>query len=141
VEAVAAGDEVARQFMRRAVVPVPDARLCGIDVVQRQVFHPVQQRTPRGAPRRVEILLDFVLAIDRDRASAGKLMHVDAMALAAEADMDAVVDESLALHALAQSDGVQQIHGALFQNARAHAIDHILFAACFEDHGVDAVQM
>jgi hypothetical protein len=68
-------------------------------------------------------------------------MHVDVMARATEADVDAVVDEALALHAVAESDGVQKISRALFEDAGADAVDNVFLAAGFEDDGVDAVQM
>ena len=134
VEAVASGDEVAGQFVRGAVVLKANARRRRIEIVQRQVFDFMQQRTSGGPPCRVQIFLQFVLTVDRDGAAAGQLVHVDAMARAAEADVDAVMDEALAPHAVAESDGVEQIDRALFEDAGADAVDHVFLAPRFEDH-------
>jgi hypothetical protein len=49
-------------------------------------------------------------------------MQVDAMSLAIEAELDPAMNQALAAHALADSSFVQQIHRALFQDARANAI-------------------
>lgn len=56
-----------------------------------------------GEARRDEILHHFVLAVDGDAAPAREVGEVDAVAPALEAQLDAVMDESLALHALADA--------------------------------------
>ena len=53
----------------------------------------------------------------------------------------AVVDEPFALEPVVQSDSGKEIDRTLFENAGAHAIDDILFAAGFENEGVDAVEV
>ena len=46
-------------------------------------------------------------------------MHVDAVGLAGEAEVDAVMDETFAAESRAQADGGEQIDGGLFEHAGA----------------------
>ena len=59
----------------------------------------------------------------------------------AKAQFDAVVNEALASHALANARLVEQVHAALFQNAGAHPVFDIVATAILDDHRVDAVEM
>ena len=58
---------------------------------------------------------------------------------AAEAQLDAVVDEALALQALADAEVDQRVDGALLQHARAHALLDVFAAAVLEQHAVDGL--
>src|SRR3954469_12066016 len=89
----------------------------------------------------IEVLLQFVLAVNGYGATSRPLMHVDGMQAAAEADVDAVVYEPIPHHALAEADGVQQIHGALFEHARAYALDNVFLTARFQYDGVDTAEV
>jgi hypothetical protein len=63
---------------------------------------------------------------------AGEIFEVNAMAPASEADLDAVVDQAFALHALADPHPVQQFHCAPFEDAGSNPLFAILTAAVFE---------
>ena len=63
------------------------------------------------------------------------------MPLAVEAQLDAVVDEALGVHPLADADLVHQVHRALLEHAGAHALLDVLAVARLEDHGLDAPQL
>jgi hypothetical protein len=78
-----------------------------------------------------QVLDDFVLAIHRNGA-AGEIFEVNAVASASEADLDAVVDQAFALHALADPHLVQQFHGAPFEDAGSNSLFAMLAAAVFE---------
>ena len=59
------------------------------------------------------------------------------MALAVEAQLDAVVHEALALEALAHAHLLQQVDGALLEHAGADALLDVLAVARLEHHRVD----
>ena len=59
------------------------------------------------------------------------------MPLAAEAQLDAVVDDALAVEPLAEPHPPQQVDRALLQHAGAHALLDVLARAGLEDHVVD----
>ncbi len=124
-----------------ALVTITNARGAGIEIVQGQVLHLVQHRTSCRAARMVEILLHLMLAVDRNRAAAGELRHIDAVQRARKADVDSVMHQPLAPHAIAQTDRGHEVDHALLQNARAHTLDHVLFAARFEHHRIDSLEM
>ena len=63
------------------------------------------------------------------------------MPLPLKADVEAVVPQPCASQARADAHRVQQIHGALLEDPRPHAIDDVLAAAVLDDDGVDAVQV
>jgi len=91
-------------------------------------------------PRAYQILDDLGLAIDRDGAPAGQLMHIDAMATPAKTQLDAVMDQSLSPHPLADARFVEHVRRSLLQHAGPDAAFDILAAAGFDHDGFDALQ-
>ena len=65
----------------------------------------------------------------------------DPVALAAEAQLDALVDQPLGVHPRAEADLVHQVHRRLLEHARAHALLHVLAVARLEDHRLDPAQL
>ncbi len=59
------------------------------------------------------------------------------MALVAEAQLEAVVDDALVLQPLGEPHGAQQVDRALLQHARPHALLHVLARTVLEDHRLD----
>ena len=128
VEAVAAGDEVARELVLVAAVAVAHDGMAAVEVVHAHVLGLVDRD---GAARRArvhQVARDLGLAVD-DHALAGESVEVDAVAAAGPADLDAVVHEALGVHARADARFVEQRDRALFEDARADAPEHVL-AAC-----------
>ena len=136
--AVAAGNPVARQLERLALIDEPDAGAGAVHVVQRRSDTSHRNGAPDGAPRVDQIAHDLVLAVDRDHPAAGQLRHVDAVPGPVERHVDAVVPHALPVEAFAKAGGGQQIHGALLEDAGPHPFDDVVFRAAFKDHGVDA---
>ena len=88
-----------------------------------------------------EIFHHLMLRVDRNRTPAGQLVHVDAVALPVKAQLDAVMDQPFAAHALTHSGRVQQIHSALFKHARADALLHARARLRLDYDGFYAFQM
>ena len=65
--------------------------------------------------------------------------EVDAVPAPVEAQLEAVVDQALAMQAVGQAGLVEQVDRALLEHAGAHARLDVLAAACLEDHGRDAL--
>ncbi len=63
------------------------------------------------------------------------------MALAFEQQVDAVMHQALATHALADARLVERVDRALLQHARADALFDVLAAPGFEDDGIDAAAL
>ena len=97
----------------------------------------MKRRTRRQA-RGDHVFHDLVLAIDGDAPAAGQARKVDAVPGAGKADLDAVVDEALALEPLAQPGLDQDIDAALLEHAGADATFDIVAAAILHDDGIDA---
>ena len=68
-------------------------------------------------------------------------MQVDAVARAAEGELDAMMDQAFAMRARAGADFVEQRHGAFFEQAGADAAEHIFRRLALQDDVVDAVSV
>ena len=91
-----------------------------------------------GAARVHQVAGDLGLAVDHHRPAAGQRLQVDAVALAAEGQLDAIVHQALAVHALAHARLVEQVDADLLQHAGADAAEHVVGAALLEHDVVDA---
>src|ERR1700722_51429 len=68
-------------------------------------------------------------------------MHVDAMARAAEGELDAMVDQALAVRALAGAALIEQRHRSFFEQAGADAAEHVFRRLAFQDDVVDSANV
>ena len=138
MEAVAAGDEVAGDLVARAVLVVADARAVHVEVVNRHVRGLVHGRQVGRAARIHQIARQLGLAVDHHALAARQAFHVDAVAPTAPEHLETAVDQTLAMHARADADVVQEIDAHLLENAGADAAEHVLAGLALDDHGVDA---
>ena len=77
-----------------------------------------------------------MLAVDHDPFS-GQFGKIKVMVLAAEAHIDAAVHQAFAHHALAEPGRIEQIDGAVFQDAGANAPLAIFARPRLDDHRFD----
>ena len=119
-EAVAAGDDVAGDVITLPALGIVQARRLAGQAVQADVLRLVDDR-PAGCFVGVhQVSLDLGLAVDGD-GLAGQRLEVDAPTLAVERQLDAVVQQPLAVEAVADADLLQQVDGALLEQAGADA--------------------
>ena len=88
--------------------------------------------SPGCQPRCDQILDDFVLSVDGNRAAAGQSAEIDAMAAAAETQLDAVMGQAQTLQPLADAGFFEQVDSALLEQAGANPLLDILAAASLE---------
>ncbi len=119
-------------------ISVSDVGLRSVKVVDADVAGLEEDLTTGRQPRRDEILDDLMLRINGNCASACESAEIDAMAAAAEAQLDAVMGEAELLQPLADAGFNQQVDGALFEQAGANPLFDVLAAASFEHDGLDA---
>src|SRR5207237_1751824 len=124
-----------------AAVVKAHLRLARVEVVDRRVLNLEENLAASGEARGDQVLDHLVLRINHDRSPAGQAGKVDAVRAAAEAQIDAVVHEAFALHALADAGRLQQVDGALLEHAGADRRPDLLAAAQLEHHGVDSLQV
>ena len=107
-------------------------------------------RGPRGfeedlaarlKPRVDQVLHHFMLAVHRDGPSAREPVQIDAMSAAVEAQFDTMMNQPFAPHSLAHARFVEQVHRALFEDARPYALLHVLARLLLDHDGVDAMQV
>ena len=132
MEAVAAGDEVARELP----VVEADTRL-GVEPGDADFFDLEQERQPALEPRRDQVLDDLRLSVDDDRASARELAERNAMTFAVELQLDAVVDDPLTLQSLAHAGGDEQVGRALLEHAGADSVLDVVATPILDDDGLD----
>ena len=116
-------------------------RAVGLDIVDAHVIRLEQDAPARGKARCDQVLHDFLLCVHRDRAPAGQCWEIDAVATPAEAQLDAVVYQSLAPHAIAHAALVEEVNRALLQHPGAHAVLAVLAAAELQHDRLDAGEM
>src|SRR5918999_3532435 len=141
VVAVAARPHLAAEVPLLALVPEAEQGAVGLDARRADVVDLEQQWCLRLEAGGDQVLYDLLLAVDRDPASACELVERDPVTLAAEAKLDAVVDEALALQALADAHLDQEVHRPLLEHAGADASLDVVAAPILEDDGVDALKV
>ena len=137
VVAVAACDEVAGEGVRLAVFLVRDAGCGAVKVVHLHVggfVHGGQACSGTGVH---QVLRHLGLAVHRDAAATRQLVHVDAVALALEQQLKAIVRQAFGMGAGAHARLVQQVHGDLLQHACADTAEHVAGAALLNDDGIN----
>ena len=140
VEAVAAADEVTRERLRLAVLAKADLRPVALEIVDAHVFGLEDDLAAGGEPGGDQVLGDLGLAVD-GHGLAGERSEVDPVALAAEAELDAFVDQPEPAHPLADLRLLEQIDRALLEHAGADPPLDVLPAAPLQDDGLDALKM
>ena len=91
-----------------------------------------------GASSGHQIPRHLGLAVGGHNFAASQAMHINAVALAAEHQIDAVVDDALAADPSAHARFMQHVHRGLLQNTSADAAQHIIRALALDDDGVNA---
>ena len=76
------------------------------------------RRRARGESRSDQVLHDLVLAVYRDRATAGELAERDAMTLTLELQVNSAMHKAFAIHPIAHAHRPKQIDRTLLENAR-----------------------
>ena len=138
VVAIAARDEVTGQRVGLAVLFGRHARVLAIKVVHLHVLRVVHGGQARRCAGIHQVAGHFSLAVHRHAAAAGQLMQVDAVALALEQQLDAVMRQAIGMGAGAHACLVQQVHADLLQHPGADAAEHVVGAALLDDDGVNA---
>ena len=102
--------------------------------------HDLLDLEPRKAAARLarvdEVFRELRLAVDGEARALRR--EVDAVALLADGDLDAVVLQPFALEPLRHARFAQDRDSALLDDTGAHASEHVVAAAPFEDDAVDA---
>ena len=118
-----------------------DQRRFRLDPRERHVLRLEEQRPPALDARGDQVLDNLLLSVDRDRAAAGERRKVDPVPLAGELQLDSLVDQALAAQAVADAHLLEQVHGALLENAGSDPALDVLAAARLEDDRVDSAEV
>jgi hypothetical protein len=138
MEAVAAGDEVARQLMGLVAEAVAHHRAVAVKARHAHVGRAIHGRQAGRGARVHEVARHLGLAVGRDHLAAGQPGHVDRVPGVAVDQFDAVVHLAFARDAFAHARLAQQVHGDLLEDAGADAPEHIVGALPLDDDVVDA---
>ncbi len=124
------------EFLILAVMPETDFRRAAGDIVHAHVGHFEQDLPAIGQTPIDQILHHLLLTID-GHAFADELAEIDVVQCAVEAEMNAVVEHRLALHALTDAGLDQEVGRPLLQKAGADTALDVIAAAVFQDDGFD----
>src|SRR5579883_215617 len=139
VKSVAAGDEVARDFVFGVLTGVADPRL-------RVKFGDVQGLGLKENGLAIanaganQVLHHLLLAVDGDRFT-DEMLKIDAVPLAAETQLHPFVLQAFAFHPGANTGFAQHVHSALFQDTGAHAAFDVLPGMTLQHHAFDSLQV
>ena len=106
--------------------------------MHRHVLRVIHGGQPLGGARLHQVAGHFGLAVHRHAAAAGERVQVDAVALAFEQQLDAVVVQAFGVGACTHAGLVEQVHADLLQHPRADAAEHVVGAALLDNDGVNA---
>jgi hypothetical protein len=120
-----------------AFVAEANARLLGIEAVQADAVDLEEQGKAGVEPSLDQILDDLQLSVDRRRAATGQLADRDPVSAAAEAQLDAVLDEALAAQPLVKPQLGEQVNGALLEHAGADALLDVLAVPILKNDRLD----
>ena len=140
MEAVAAANEIAPQLPRLAVLAEADPRAVALETMNRHVLgleHDPAARSKAG----VDQILGHLGLTVHGHGLAGERAEIDPAPPAAEAQLDAVVHQTDAMHPLADLRRIEQVDRALLEHARADPPLHVGPAAALQDHRLDALEM
>ena len=141
VKPVTARDEIRLDDLALALMGEGHLRAGAVEPLRHHVGD-LEQDLPAGRqPRRDQVLDHLLLAVDGDRAAGHQLLECDPVALPAEPQLDAVMDQALAQHPLAHTGVGKRVDGALFQHARPDPVLDVVAAAGLDHHGLDAAQV
>ena len=140
METVAAGDEVADQFVLGAGVPVAEPRPCGLDVVNADICRFPDDRAASGEASGDQVPCHLGLAVDGD-GLAGQRAEVDANAPAANGNLGAVMHQPFAMQALGDACLFQQRNRSLLQHAGANAGLDVVARPRFQNDALDAMDL
>jgi len=140
VEAVATGNELAFQSARLARVPEIDFRF-SLQVVNAESLGLEKRWFTGSGSGGHQILHHFVLRINSDGLSAGKIGEVDAMASAVESQLDSRMHQAFAFQSLTDARFHQQVDGSLLQYARADTLLDIFLRVRFQNDRMNALQV
>jgi hypothetical protein len=127
VEAVAAGDEVAVQAVRLAVLVPGDVGAGGAEVVHGGVAGLVDRGQPGHGARLHQVVRDLGLAVHHHVLAAAVPVQVHAVAPAVPHQLDAAMHQAF-LCMRAHAGRVQQVDADLLQDAGADAAQHVVAA-------------
>jgi hypothetical protein len=127
VEAVATGDEVARDLVRLAVLHVAHAGAGPVEIDRQDIAGLVDRLQSGGGARVHQVARQLGLAVDHHRL-AHEIDEVDALPVAVETELDAMMHQPLGMHPRADADAVHQFDRAPFEHTRADTSKHILGA-------------
>ena len=137
--AVAAGDDVALEHVLGALVREADAGTLALEIADGDVGDLEQERKVCVEAEADEVLHDLRLSVDDDCPPAGEVAQRDPVALAVELELDAVVDDPLALQPLSRAGVDEEVGDRLLEHARPQALLDVLPAAVLEHDRLDAL--
>ena len=136
MKAVAAGDEAGLDPMLPPVLRIADPGRVALDVVQRHVGRLVDDlESPLGC-RLHEVAGELGLAVHH-HLLAGEAGNVDPDQPLAVGEVEAVVRQALAVHALGQAEPVHQAGGHGLEHAGPDPREHIFGGLALDDHHLD----
>jgi hypothetical protein len=138
VESIATGNEIANKLDRFSVVVKTNLWLGGIEVMNRDITDFEESLASGSEPSGNEVLHHLLLGIDRN-TMPGQSLEIDAMTLAAETDLDSVVDKALPLHSIPDAHFREQVDRPLFQNPSPHPLFTVFAASSLDNDGFNAL--
>ena len=114
--------------------------MCGVLAIQIQQRHLLgleHQRIGLLDTESDQILNHFGLTIDHDGRAVGQLRQRNAVALAVELQLNAVMDDPLASKPLAGADFRKHVNSALLQDTRPQPLFTVLTGATLQHHRLD----
>ena len=139
VIAIAARDHGAIEPLGNAILAIGHMRRGAVKVMQLHVVSVIDGGGAGCRPGFHQVARHFGLSIDHD-LPPDQRREVDAVTVAIKAELNPFMQQTLLMHAAADSGAVHQRHAALLEHAGANARQHIVGAPALDDDSLDSRQ-
>jgi hypothetical protein len=140
VKTVASGDKIACDFVINSVLSKSNQGCAATEILHRDVLRLKYHFAACRNPRLIKVVEHLMLRID-DYPFSGKFLEVNPVAASIEAQFDSVVDQSLLLHALANTHLGEQISRVLLEHSSAHAFFYMFSTTVLNHNRFNSLQM
>ena len=137
VEAIAAGDDIAGQFVQGAIGFKTHLGLRSIEIQRHDVLCLIDCEQPGSFAGLHQVTGDFRLAIDGDGLAARVAAEINPLPHAVHTKRKTVMHQAFRLHARANPGASQKLCRGLFNHAGTNTPQHIISAALFKNDRLD----
>ncbi len=141
VEPITGRNIITAQFNRIAILDISNTRLVSLDIMQADILRLENDLAAMIKAGSDQILGHLGLAVNHHGRTTGQFFDIHMLALAINTDIDAAMNDALALHAGINADPLHQADRPHFKNTGPNAPLDIGAVLALKDNAVNSLHM